>query len=92
MLPRSGKLPAGLSVSSALLKDDAVYVVGGLKGTGFTTSVRRATFAENGTLTPFVTSNTTLPDARGHVHQLPQWGAFLYSVGARTIARSRSRR
>lgn len=79
----AGKLPGGLSVSSALLKNDAVYVVGGLESAGFTTTVRRATFAESGALTPFVTSNATLPDARGHVHQLPQWGSFFYSVGGK---------
>lgn len=79
----AGKLPAGLSVSSALLRDDAVYVVGGLETGGFTTTVRRATFGADGTLTPFVTSNASLPDARGHVHQLPQWGSFFYSVGGK---------
>ncbi len=79
----AGALPAELSVSSALLRDDAVYVVGGLEDVAFTTTVRRATFTEDGKLTPFVTSNAKLPEARGHVHQLPQWGTFFYSVGGK---------
>lgn len=79
----AGELPKELSVSAALLHDDAVYLVGGLEGEWFTTAVRRATFATDGTLTKFVTVPAKLAEARGHVHQLPSWGSFFYSVGGK---------
>lgn len=85
----AGTLPAEVSVTAALLHDDALYVVGGLEdGVTFTTSVRRAAFDDGGKLTPFVTSNAALPEARGHVHQLPTWGRFFYSVGGKNDSAS----
>lgn len=79
----AGTLPTSISVSSALLYKDAVYVMGGLEEGGFTSKIRRATFADDGTLSDFTTLKTQLPDARGHVHQTPAWGSFVFSVGGK---------
>lgn len=79
----AGALPTAISVSSAQLHRDAVYVVGGLEEGGFTNKIRRATFLEDGTLGDFATLDATLPDARGHVHQTPMYGSFIYSVGGK---------
>lgn len=79
----AGSLPKDLSVSATLVHDDAVHVVGGLEGEWFTTAVRRATFEEDGTLTTFTTLPSKLSEARGHVHQLPTWKSFFYSVGGK---------
>lgn len=79
----AGALPTSISVSSALLYQDAVYVFGGLEEGGFTAKIRRATFTDDGTLSAFTTLKTQLPDARGHVHQTPAYGSFVYSVGGK---------
>jgi hypothetical protein len=77
-----GKLPAPLSVSSSQLYEDAVYVFGGLDDTSlFSDAIQRATFQDDGTLAPFQTLKTKLPDARGHVHDTPMYKSFVYSVG-----------
>jgi len=77
----AGSLPTTLGVTSAQLYKDAVYVVGGLEGVMFTDKVRRATFAADGALSDFVTLDSKLPGARGHVHQTPMWKNFFFSVG-----------
>lgn len=79
----AGALPTAISVSAAQLRDEFVYVTGGLEEGGFTNKVRRASFNEDGTLTDFTTLKATLPDARGHVHQTPMYGSFIYSVGGK---------
>jgi hypothetical protein len=79
----AGKLPTALGVSSAALYKDAVYTVGGLEGDGFTDKIRRATFADDGTLSAFATLPNKLPAARGHVHQTPIWKTFMFSVGGK---------
>jgi hypothetical protein len=80
----AGTLPASLSVSSAQLYKDAVYLVGGLEGnTAFSDQIRRATFNEDGTLTAFATLPSKLPAPRGHVHQTPMWKSFFFSVGGK---------
>lgn len=83
----AGKLPASVSVSSAQLYKDAVYIVGGLEGIdGFTDKIRRATFLPDGTLSEFATVAGKLPGARGHVHQTPMYKTFIYSVGGKDNA------
>jgi len=80
----AGQLPKSLSVSSATLYKDAVYIFGGLEnGATFTNRIRRATFEADGTLSAFATMPALLPDPRGHVHQTPMHGRFLYSVGGK---------
>jgi hypothetical protein len=79
----AGALPTSISVSAAQLYQDAVYITGGLEEAGFTNKIRRATFLEDGTLSEFTTLEATLPDARGHVHQTPMHGSFIYSVGGK---------
>jgi hypothetical protein len=82
-----GTLPAPLGVSSSQLYEDAVYVIGGLDDSGLMTdSIQRATFKDDGTLTPFQTIKSKLPDARGHVHDTPMYKTFLYSVGGQDDA------
>jgi hypothetical protein len=81
----AGALPAAISVSSALLHRDAVYVFGGLEGGArFTDKIRRATFEGDGSVSPFVTLEARLPEPRGHVHQTPTWGDRIYSVGGKS--------
>ncbi|MBS2012006.1 MAG: hypothetical protein JST00_03910 [Deltaproteobacteria bacterium] len=79
----AGKLPATLSVSSAQLYKDAVYMVGGLEGLGFTDKIRRATFNADGTLSEIATVPGKLPSARGHVHQTPMYKTYFFSVGGK---------
>jgi hypothetical protein len=84
----AGKLPTTLSVSSAQVYKDAVYVVGGLEGLTFSDKIRRATFNDDGTLSAFATLPDKLPAARGHVHQTPMWKTFLFSVGGKDDSQS----
>ncbi len=79
----AGTLPTAISVSSAQLYKDAVYVFGGLESDAFSAKIRRATFLEDGTLSEFTTMKAELPDARGHVHQTPMYGSFIFSVGGK---------
>lgn len=82
----AGSLPKSISVSSAQLYKDAVYVFGGLEdGKTFTSKIRRATFEEGGVVGPFTTLPGKLPDPRGHVHQTPMWKTFIYSVGGKDM-------
>lgn len=80
----AGKLPVSLSVSSAQVYKDAVYVIGGLEGGDtFSDKIRRATFQPDGTLTPFATLPGNLPEGRGHVHQTPMYKSLIFSVGGK---------
>lgn len=79
----AGNLPRSVSVSAATLYKDAVYLFGGLESGGiFSDKIRRATF-ENGQIGPFTTLKSTLPDARGHVHQVPTYKSFFFSAGGK---------
>jgi Kelch motif len=83
----AGALPKSLSVSSAQVYEDALYTFGGYEDAArFSDKIRRATFAEDGTLSPFATLDTKLPDPRGHVHQTPMWKHFIYSVGGKDMS------
>ena len=83
----AGSLPKSLSVSSAQLYRDAVYLFGGLEdGQRFSDKIRRATFETDGVFGPFATLTAKLPDARGHVHQTPMWKDFIYSVGGKDMS------
>lgn len=80
----AGELPNALSVTSAQLYRDAVYLFGGLDdGVVFSDAVRRATFEADGRLGAFVELPVRLPEGRGHVHQTPVWGSFIFSVGGK---------
>jgi hypothetical protein len=80
----AGALPKALSVSAAQLYEDAVYVPGGLVGGAkFTDEIRRATFLPDGTLSEFETLEAKLPSPRGHVHQIPIYKTFFFSVGGK---------
>jgi len=78
-----GSLPTALSVSAAQLYTDAVYIFGGLEDGGFTDKIRRASIQDDGTLSPFATLPSKLPDPRGHVHQTPVYKDFIFSVGGK---------
>jgi hypothetical protein len=83
----AGKLPIALSVSSAQLYKDAVYVLGGLEdGVEFSDKIRRATFQPDGTLSPFATLPNKLPEGRGHVHQTPVYKTLIFSIGGKDNA------
>lgn len=80
----AGKLPEALSVTTAQLYKDAVYILGGLEdGVVFSDKARRATFNVDGTLTKFTALPSKLPAGRGHVHQTPMWKTFIFSVGGK---------
>ncbi|MCA9540066.1 MAG: hypothetical protein KC620_14310 [Myxococcales bacterium] len=75
--------------SSALVIDDTLWLFGGGEGQGFqatfVNTVRRATFAEDGTVGPFSPVDAALPIARSHVHQTPLFDGRVYSVGGRVF-------
>jgi hypothetical protein len=73
-------LATGLSIHSSFVKDEQLYVVGGLAST-FVSDVRRARISTDGGTWGSWESMTPLPIPRGHVHQTPIWRQFIYSVG-----------
>lgn len=80
----AGDLPEALSVTTAQLYKDAVYILGGLEdGVVFSDKARRATFNVDGTLSKFAVLPSKLPAGRGHVHQTPMWKTFIFSVGGK---------
>ena len=83
----AGTLPVPLSVSSAEVRGCSVYFFGGLSNNKsskpFTDTVLRGTLAEDGSVVDVVVERTKLSIERGHVHQTPSYGNFIYSVAGR---------
>lgn len=80
----AGSLPKALSVSAAQVYQDALFIPGGLAdGAKFTDEIRRGTFLPDGTVSELETLSAKLPSARGHVHQIPVYKSFFYSVGGK---------
>ena len=83
----AGTLPVPLSVSSAEVRGCSVYFFGGLSNNKsskpFTDTVLRGTLAEDGSVIDVVVERSKLSVERGHVHQTPSYGKFIYSVGGR---------
>jgi hypothetical protein len=78
----AGKLGRTLSVSAAQLFNDQVYVFGGLtSGDAYTDAIQRASFAADGSVQEFVKAPVKLSVARAHVHQLPVFERYIYSIG-----------
>lgn len=78
-----GELPTDLAVHASFVHAGQLYVVGGLHTsptTAFTGVLRRAEIADDGSLGPWTELSTALPIARGHCHQTPIVGGYLYSV------------
>ena len=79
-----GQLPDALAVHASFAHAGHLYVVGGLEGEGsggdFVAKIQRAPIAADGTVGAFETLATELPMPRGHSHQVPMIGPYIYSV------------
>jgi hypothetical protein len=69
---------------SALVHDDYMYILGGVVGSTFVATVRRAPFRCDGTLGDFE-EIVDLPIARSHTHQTPDFAGHVYSVAGRIL-------
>jgi hypothetical protein len=83
----AGTLPVPLSVSAGELRGCSVYFFGGLSDSEsrapFTDTILRGTLAEDGSVVDIVAESSKLSVKRGHVHQTPSYGNFIFSVGGR---------
>ncbi len=78
---KAGDLAAPLSITNATVYGDAVYFLGGLEGgSSYSAKVLRATFDAAGMLSA-ASQIGKLMNGRGHVHNCPMFGNFMYSVG-----------
>lgn len=78
----AGDLSRALSVSAAQLFNDRVYVFGGLyAGDSYTDAIQTAGFGADGMIQEFTKTPVKLSVARAHVHQLPVYEKYIYSVG-----------
>jgi hypothetical protein len=76
-----GRLDSAYATHAAFVRDGWLYVVGGVENNSrFVPSVQRAPIREGGSL-GFFEATTPLPVGRGHVHQTPVRGEYVYSVG-----------
>ena len=76
-------MPSGICTHSSFVYGGWLYVVGGIDDNGQSAVVRRAHLEDDGTLSTWETA-ATLPQARGHVHQLPIENDRVYSVSGAT--------
>jgi len=75
-----GRLDSAYATHAAFVKDGWVYVVGGVENNArFVATVQRAPIRAGGTI-GFFEPTTSLPAGRGHVHQTPVRGDYVYSV------------
>jgi hypothetical protein len=72
-------MPSGICTHSTFVYGGWLYVVGGIDDKADSAVVRRAHLEDDGTLGSWETA-ATLPQARGHVHQLPIENDRVYSV------------
>jgi hypothetical protein len=73
-------LPKRVDTASAVVHDGFLYLVGGIEGISYVDHVRRAPILDDHGLGPWEDS-PPLPKGRGHVHQTPVYGKWMYSVG-----------
>ena len=76
-------MPSGVCTHASFVYGGWLYVVGGIDDTADIATVRRAQLADDGTLGSWETA-ASLPQARGHVHQLPIENDRVYSVSGAT--------
>ena len=76
-------MPAGICTHSSFVYGGWLYVVGGIDDAGDVATVRRAHLEDDGSLSAWETA-ASLPQARGHVHQLPIENDRVYSVSGAT--------
>jgi hypothetical protein len=76
-----GRLDSAYATHAAFVKDGWLYVVAGVENNArFVATVQRAPIREGGAI-GFFEPTTALPVGRGHVHQTPVRGDYVYSVG-----------
>jgi hypothetical protein len=76
-----GRLDSAYATHAAFVHDGWLYVVGGVENNSrFVNTVQRAPIREGGRV-GFFEQTAALPVGRGHVHQTPVRGNFVYSVG-----------
>jgi hypothetical protein len=76
-------MPSGICTHSSFVYGGWLYVVGGIDDTADSAVVRRAQIQDDDTLGAWETA-ASLPQARGHVHQLPMENDRVYSVSGAT--------
>lgn len=76
-------MPAGICTHSSFVYGGWLYIAGGIDDTAQSAVVRRAHLEDDGTLGAWETA-ASLPQARGHVHQLPIENDRVYSVSGAT--------
>jgi hypothetical protein len=75
-----GTLPSTLDTQSSFVHNGYLYMVGGIEFINYVDHVRRAQILPDHGLGPWEDS-APLPKGRGHVHQTPVYGKWVYSVG-----------
>src|SRR5262249_19063735 len=73
-------IPKRNDTASAVVHDGFLYLVGGIEGAIYVDHVRRGRGMEDHSLGGWEDS-APLPKGRGHVHQTPVYGKWMYSVG-----------
>lgn len=77
----AGDLAAPLSITNATVYGEAIYFLGGLElGSSYSAKVLRLTLNADGTIAN-ETQVAKLMTGRGHVHNVPMFQNFMYSVG-----------
>jgi hypothetical protein len=76
-------MPSGICTHSSFVFGGWLYIAGGIDDTAQSADVRRAHIEDDGTLSAWETA-AALPQARGHVHQLPIEHDRVYSVSGAT--------
>jgi hypothetical protein len=80
----AGVIPKGLSISAAQVFARRVFFFGGLPVSGnYTNVIQSAAFDPDGLLGETKPLPVKLSVGRGHVHQTPMYGRFIYSVAGK---------
>ncbi len=72
-------LPVAIATHASFIDHGFLYVAGGINDTEQESRVWRSPLDAQHNLGPWE-QVASLPEARGHVHQMPQWGDRVYSV------------
>ena len=80
----AGVIPKGLAVSAAQVFARRVFFFGGLTTSGdYVSAIQSAAFSPDGLLGETKALPVKLSVGRGHVHQTPMFGRFIYSVAGK---------
>ncbi len=80
----AGVIPKGLSIAAAQVFARRVFFFGGLTTSDtYTNAIQSAAFTPDGLLAETKALPVKLAAGRGHVHQTPMYGRFIYSVAGK---------